>query len=174
MKAITRFFVGLALVGSIVGASAQSDVQKPIEISIGANFWTGDIEDAGGDSGWVAAIDYYISKNYGSNTMSFVGVRGWFDSPPPGDVSSWGVHYGWRFGMAQSAADAAANFYFKVALGYYNTHLEGLSDEWGFGGFAGVGYEFQGNAAIEVGYQMGPENTSVNNQSWYATVGFRL
>lgn len=176
MKAIAKFVIGLALVTSVAAANAQK-VQKPFEITIGVNFWTGDLETVGGDSGWVAGLDYYMSQNYGSNSMSFIGVRGWFDTITGTDVSAYGIHYGWRFAFSQGRGmnDPMANLYAKVALGYYGHDIEGAPDvEWGLGWFAGIGYTFQGNASIEVGYQAAPDSSGFDNRSWYATVGFRV
>jgi hypothetical protein len=65
--------------------------------------------------------------------------------------------------------------YAKVALGYYSSDYSPGPDRWGFGGFAGLGFETGNNGVgFEVGYQMGPEVSGVNNQGFYGVVTFRM
>jgi hypothetical protein len=171
MKTITLLTASLALFGS---AFAQGN--KQIEITAGANFWLGDVEGQGFDTGWMVGLDYYMPQNYMgmANASSFVGARGWFATEGGVSVNTYGIHYGWRFGMPTGNGDAMQNFYFKIAAGYYNNDNEVLGNKWGFGGFAAVGYTFQGNAGVELGFLLGPTNTGFDNQSWYAAFAFRV
>ena len=151
-------------------AIAQMNVQKPIEITLGGVWYTGDRDDA--DMGFLAGIDYYLGKNYNSQTMQFIGARAHFAEMGSADLRTMGVHYGIRYGMPANQG-STGNFYFKGAIGYYNSDVD-VDDDWGFGGFAAVGWEMQQNFGLEVGYQLAPSVNGFDNNSFYGALTFRL
>ncbi|MBA3725643.1 MAG: hypothetical protein H0W86_04110 [Armatimonadetes bacterium] len=164
MKTIITLIAGASLTAC---ANAQMEVQKPFEISVGGAFFTGDLDDL--DPGFLVGLDYYLVKNYSSQTMQFVGARGWFAD----QASAYGVHYGLRFGVPASP-DAPGSLYFKLAIGYYNSDVDSAGNDWGLGGFGAVGYEFNKNMGAEVGFQIAPETGTVDNHSFYAALAFRM
>jgi hypothetical protein len=151
-------------------AVAQLNVQKPIEITLGGVLYTGDRDDA--DAGILAGLDYYIGKNYNQQTMQFVGARAHFTEQSGLNMVTYGVHYGVRYGMPDTQG-STGNFYFKGALGYYNSDVD-VDNDWGLGGFAAVGWELRQNFGIEIGYQFAPSVSGFDNTSFYGAVAFRL
>ena len=181
MKTIIAAVAGLAMASTAFAGNGNNQWgsgPKQIEISLGGVLFTGDLDTAGFDGGFLAGLDYYLNTGnmaMGPNTKVFVGARGWFAEDAGINVNTWGAHVGLRFGMnANPNSTSMNNLYFKLAVGAYNTDIEGVGDEWGAGGFAGVGWEFQGNAAIEIGYQIAPEVTGINNTSWYGAITFKV
>ncbi|MEM4408544.1 MAG: outer membrane beta-barrel protein [Candidatus Caldarchaeum sp.] len=152
-------------------------VQKPWDVSLGAIIFVDDLDNAGFDAGFTAGIDYYHGY-LGENVMGFLGVRGWFASEASDDVTTYGLHYGIRVSLSQGSPQTGV-FYLKAAGGYYRSEFTGSGplpndDEWGFGWFAGLGYEFTGGFTVEAGFQGAPEVSGTNNRGWYGTVGFRF
>lgn len=160
-------FAIIAGAGLAACASAQHEVQKPFEVSVGAAFFSGDLDDE--DTGFLLGLDYYLGKNYGQQTMQFVGARGWFSD----HTTAYGIHYGFRFGVPASQG-MSGNLYFKLALGYYNNDIDGLDNTWGLGGFGAVGWEFGTFWGAELGYQIAPETDGVSNQSFFLAASFRM
>jgi len=155
---------------AIAPAVAQMEVQKPIEVTLGAVVYTGDRDDA--DLGILAGLDYYLGKNYNQQTMQFIGARAHFADLASLNLVTYGVHYGIRYGMPDTQG-STGNFYFKGALGYYNSDVD-VDDDWGLGGFAAVGWEMQQNFGVELGYQFAPSVNGFDNTSFYGAVNFRL
>ncbi len=164
---ITVLAIGILAAGSAV---AQMPVQKPIEVTAGAVFYTGDRDDS--DLGLLLGLDYYLNKAYGSQTMPFIGVRYHRGEDGGLDLNTYGVHVGARYGLPANPG-STGNFYLKGALGYYNSDVD-IADEWGLGGFAAAGYEMQNNLSFELGYQIGPSVGGYDNKSFYGAVTFRL
>ncbi|MDQ2985532.1 MAG: hypothetical protein M3R13_02265 [Armatimonadota bacterium] len=167
MKTAITAAVGVLMMSSVI---AQMNVQKPIEITLGGVWYTGDRDNA--DLGFLAGVDYYLGKNYNSQTMQFVGARIHFAEDGGDNLTTYGVHYGIRYGMPANAG-STGNFYFKGAIGYYNSDID-VDDDWGLGGFAAVGWELQQNFGLEAGFQLGPSVGGVDNTSFYGAVTFRL
>lgn len=176
----TVLIAGILAVGSALATGpTQGAVNKPLEISLGGVWFTGDLADAplNFDGGFLVGVDYYMPMNgsyaMGPNTSWFVGGRGWFADKSGQRVNTFGAHAGLRFGM-NGGGSGTNNLYFKVAGGIYNTSFDPGSDKTGFGGFVGVGWMLQGNASLEAGFQMGPSNSGINNTAFYGAVTFRL
>ena len=178
MKTITVMTAGLALAGSAMASGSQyGNIPKPIEISVGGTWFTGDLHTAGfTNTAWMADIDYMLNQ-FGVGSVGFVGARGWFADQSGMKVNTYGVHYGVRFSMPMSTrtSSGSGDFYAKLALGYYTTQLSPGTNKWGLGGFLGVGYGFaQTGIGVEAGYQLGPSNSGLDNRSWYAALTFRM
>lgn len=178
MKKFVSILAGAALLTSAfagTGTKAPAPIVKPWELTFGYHMPTGDLDDLDFNGGFMAGLDYYMNQ-FGPNTMGFLGVRGWFVSDSGVDVQAYGVHYGLRFNAGNPGGMGAMNgmFFFKIAGGFYNNDFDGIENEWGFGGFATVGYEFMGGFNIEIGYQFAPDVLSTNNTGWYVAGSFRF
>jgi hypothetical protein len=167
MKTVMTTAIGMLIVGTAV---AQTEVQKPIEITIGGVVYTGDRDDA--DMGILAGLDYYLGKSYGSQTMQFVGARAHFTDQAGLNLVTYGAHYGVRYGLPANQG-TTGNFYLKGALGYYNSDVD-VDNDWGLGGFAAIGWEMRQNFGIELGYQFAPSVGGFDNTSFYGAASFRL
>ncbi len=181
-KTFVTIVAGVALVaaGSATEPTKQfGQANKPFEVSAGAMYFLGDLKDlANFTFGFTAGVDYYLSQA-GQGAKTFVGLRGWFGSRSGFEVSTYGGHYGVKFGLQQGQMNRSGDLYVKLAGGIYNTAFSPGSDRWGFGGFVGLGYDVYGHAGgtpfgVELGYQMGPSNSGVNNQGLYGVVTFRF
>lgn len=181
-KTIVTLTAATALVAaaSATGAPTQyGQIAKPFEINVGAVYFIGDLSSlADFNFGFTGGVDYYLS-NMGQGAMSFAGARAWYGSKSGFKATTYGAHYGVKFSTMAGQSNRAGDLYVKLAAGYYNTSFDPGGDKWGFGGFAGLGYDFYGTAGgtpfgVEVGFQLGPSNTGVNNQGIYGVVTFRL
>ena len=179
MKKFVTILAGAALLTSAFAsgsnAKAPGPIVKPWELTFGYHMPTGDLDTIGFSGGFMAGLDYYIHQ-FGANTMGFVGVRGWFLEESGVRSTAYGAHYGVRFnaGNPGGAGAGSGMFFFKIAAGYYNNDLDGVVNEWGFGGFATLGYEFANGFNIEFGYQFAPDVASINNVGWYIAGSFRF
>lgn len=181
MKTITLMIAGIAVASSATATDPPytSNIPKPFEASIGGTWFTGDLR-AGGftNAAFMVGLDYMLNQ-WSPNTLGFVGVRGWFGEQSGARVNTYGVHYGLRMAMQNASQGlGGGEFYAKIAAGAYNTAPNPGSDQWGLGGFAGIGYDFNtastANLGVEAGFQLGPTNSGVNNTSWYAALTFRF
>ncbi|MCW5946429.1 MAG: hypothetical protein KIT74_05295 [Fimbriimonadales bacterium] len=181
-KTIITLVAGAALIAAATASGTPKQygqVQKPFEVSAGAMYFLGDLNDlADFTFGFTAGVDYYMSQ-MGQGSSSFVGVRGWFGSKSGFEVTTYGAHYGVKFGLQQGQMNKSGDLYVKLAGGFYNTSFSPGNDKWGFGGFVGLGYDVYGQAGgtpfgMELGYQLGPSNSGVNNQGVYGVVTFRF
>jgi len=107
LKTVISLIAGASLA---TGANTQMEVRKPFELTVGGAFFTSDLDNL--DPGFLVGLDYYLGKNYNSQTMQFVGGRGWFAD----QASAYGIHYGLRFGVPASP-DAPGSLYVKLAIG---------------------------------------------------------
>lgn len=178
-KILLSFSVFSALIAlSSISFAQMREANKPWEFSVGLTSWTGDHDDAGFDIGFILGIDYIIGVT--ENSMTFVGARGIWGSDGF-DSRTFGGHIGIKFNLGE--ARGAQPFYIKAAAGAYNTELSngGSSDETDFGGFIGIGYDFDFGAettnlpaAFELGYFFMPEVTSIDNTGFYFSLGIRV
>lgn len=178
MKTKLCLFGLLALSAPLAMAQYYPPETKPFHITIGGHLYQGDLQDPPFDieAGFVGGIDYYMYP-LGENTMSFLGVRGWFSSEGGTDAEAYGVHYGVRLNFGVQDAGTAGQpgqFYARIAAGYYNNRVEGFDNEWGFGGFAAIGYDFGGQFSAEIGYEVAPETSSIENHGWFGAIGVRI
>jgi hypothetical protein len=163
----TLLAIGALIAGS---AFAQMPVQKPVEITLGGVFYSGDRDDA--DVGILAGLDYYMNKAYGAQTMPFVGVR--FHRTEQGglDMNTYGAHIGARYGLPAHEG-TTGGFYLKGGIGMYNSDVD-VDDKWGVGGFAAIGWELRQNLGLEAGFQFAPSVGGFDNKSFYGAATFRL
>lgn len=183
-KTIATLTAATAILAAVSAKDAPNqygEIAKPFEINVGAIYFLGDLNDvADFNFGFTGGVDYYLAQfQMGQGAMSFAGVRARYGSKGGLTATTYGIHYGVKFSTMAGQGNRSGDLYVKLAGGYYNTSLDPGSDKWGFGGFAGVGYDFYGSAGgtpfgVEAGFQFGPSNAGLNNQGVYGVVTFRI
>ena len=188
MKKLATLLAASLLIGSAF-ASTTAPKTKAVNnrywvINVGAFRPTGDLNDLGVDTGWMASADYHLgTPNEASANMDwFAGIGAFFGSGDNSfDMNAYGVHVGIDFGLGQPGAENPLSLQLKGGVYRNRFDKNGFSDdtETGFGGSAAILYKMKGTSgnngiSLALGYFMLPEVKSTNPHGWFFSVGFPI